>query len=178
MRKTRLRKLADQYGAKECVLAPATIDSIVYMLTELGETNFGPEFVDELWPDIQLTQGEFPKKQALEIVMNGFFRHLLQALEGSGKMKPEDFAKKMRSLPELTDKSYVDYFVLFTTIENHLFNTPLQRACPNIQAVLAAYQTESPLVLCEGVVTFFRETNDVSGYKEVIKTLCDTIKAV
>jgi hypothetical protein len=176
MRKTRLRRLADSYGDKECVLAPASIDPVIYMMAEMGETNFGHQFVDLVWDDIQLTNGNFPRKKALEIVANGFLKDLMQAFENVGKIKQDEYAKRMRELPPLNDNTYVDYFVLFITVDQQVSNTPLQRACPNVQAILSAYQTESPGQFCEGIVTFYRETSDVTGYMKIIKSLCDTIK--
>jgi hypothetical protein len=176
MRKTRLRRLADSYGDKECVLAPASIDPVIYMMAELGESSFGHTFIDLVWDDIQLTNGNFPRKKSLEIISNIFFKDLMQAFENVGKMKQDEYAKKMRELPPLDDNTYVDYFVLFITVDQHVSNTVLQKACPNIQAILTAYQTESPGAFCEGIVTFYRETENVLGYMKAIKKLCDTIK--
>lgn len=177
MRKTRLMQLAEAYGDRGLgsSLTTSTIDGVVYMLAERIESLFGPKLIDQLQNDIALTQSGFSKKKALEIITSDFLEnHLVQDLRLVGINR---VAEDLEKLPPLSDKTYVDYFVTLTTIEYSTLKTPLAKVAGKIASILSGYSTESPYPVCDGIVQFFKDTDNSQGCVDLVKNLCAQIKA-
>lgn len=176
MKKTRLMQLAEAYGDRGvgASLTTSTIDAVVYMLSDMAESAFGPQIIDAMKHDIALTQGGFPKKKSLEIITSEFIKKFL--LEELKMHKVDKVSSDIQKLPPLSDKTYVDYFVTFTSIEHNTLRTPISKSANKISSILAGYSTESAYPVCDGIVSFFKETENPAGCVELIKTLCSEIK--
>ena len=174
MKKTRLMVLAERYGDTGAgALNPRTIDAIVYQITEMGETAFGPKFTEALEDEVSLTEASYPKNKALEFLTSEFMRKYL-----SRSMTNHHIAQgtNFSALPPLNKDTYVDYFMAITTLDRHTNKTPLQQTTFNIHAVLTGYSTESSYPVCEGIVNFFKDMKDEVSLYLLIKTLCEKIK--
>jgi hypothetical protein len=176
MRKTRLMEIAARHSTNKTVLVNTSmIDGVVYMLCEMAESDFGPDFFDlKLSEAIQCTQTGMQKKFSLEFLLNDFLHnHLFKDLRRVGKTQA---AKELLELPRLTEQTYVDYFVKLTTLERHTFRTELEKACYQMPEILAGYTTETPFPVCQGVVNYFKKTQNPEGLSSVIQNLSAYIK--
>lgn len=176
MRKTRLMEIAAKHSTNKTVLVNTSmIDGVVYMLCEMAESDFGPELFDDKLADaIQCTQTGMSRKASLEFLLNDFLHnHLFADLRRVGKTSA---AKELLGLPRLTEATYVDYFVKLTTLERHTFRTELEKACYQMPEILAGYTTETPFPVCQGIVNYFKKTQNPEGMSAVIRNLSAYIK--
>jgi hypothetical protein len=154
------------------------VDPVVLMLTELAESAFGSDLVDDVARDIALTHcDEIPSGKLLEYLAANFFKtYLLPVMET--KHPNIKATEQLKRLPPLSKDSYVDYFVLFTTLPDSERSSDQQfyRATQDIQGVLLGYQTNNAYPMCVGIVTFFKEMRDGLGLETLIRSLCWKIK--
>lgn len=175
MRQTKLMKIAESHGDRNGLI-PSTIDPLVYMLCELSEAAFGSEFISKLSKDIALSNSGAKKSESLNYIVQEFFqKHLADCFKVSNK---KDVADKLRGLPALNDSTYVDYFMMLSTVERQSFRTPLEKSASKFTRILTGYQTESPYQVCENVVDFFKDTQDDENLSKMIKGLCHFVKKV
>lgn len=169
-------QLTEKKDGRLNVQGSAMIDAVVYMMTERAEAAFGPNIIDELDKSISMTQCDYPHKKALEYLASEFFAiYLLPMLKQSSPNSRS--TQTLSGLPRLTEKTYVDYFVLLTKLDTDRIGfKKLYRATSGVQAILTGFQTLSAYPLCEGIVTFFKETNDPQGLVDLISGLCARIK--
>ena len=179
--RSRLKELSERHSdlntGKQRGARLMAIDPVLFMLAERAESAFGPLFIEEIAGDIGLTQCDMPTNQILEALTTGFFKdYLLPALQQ--KRHGSRVAERLSSLPPLTDASYVDYFVLFTTMfDGERTSDPdLYRATTGIQGILLGYQTTQAYHVCDGIVTFFNEMNDPLGLETLVRSISLMIK--
>lgn len=174
MKKTRLMEISGKYGNSELAMNTSTIDSVVYMLCEMAEADFGPQFIDSVAADIELTQASYNRKKALEFLINELIHsHLIKEFFNINR---REVAKDFNELQPLAEETYVDYFIRMTTLERYTQGTKLEKACATFPQMLAGYTTENPFPVCQSLVNYFKVLNDPEGLKKIIKGLCNKIK--
>jgi hypothetical protein len=169
-------EIASKHSTNKTVLVNTSmIDNVVYMLCEMAETEFGASFFDlELENSIQCTQSNMSRRESLEFLLNDFLHnHLFVDLKKVGKTQA---SKELSTLPRLTDKTYVDYFVKLTMLERHTFRTSLEKACHELPEILTGYTTETPFPVCQGIINYFKKTKNSEGLANLIKSLSAYIK--
>jgi hypothetical protein len=173
IRKTALMQLAESYGDTG-LMNPRSIDPVVYMLADMGESAFGPTCIKNCAKDIALTNGGFNKRRSLGFLANQIYRVYLPKLLSE---KPEIY-KKLTRLPVLNDASYVDYFMLVTFLEKDCFRTPAEKVAPSMVHLLLGYENEQPDQVCRAVTDFFKHTKDQKGFETLLSELCHVVKTV
>lgn len=175
IRKTRLMQLAEGYGDSG-LLNPRSIDPIVYMLAQMGESAFGKSVIDNCQDSIALSNTGFNKQKALGYLADRMVRkYLSDEFTSIGK---REMSRDLSRLPVLSEASYVDYFMTVAKLEKEAFRTPIAMAAADMVRLITGYQTEQPIQVCEAIINFFRITKNQEGFEEILKDFCVLAKHV
>jgi hypothetical protein len=173
IRKTRLMELAEGYGDTG-LMNPRSVDPLVYMLAEMGESAFGKSVINNCQEDIALSNAGFPKKKAIGYLADQVIRkYLAHEFQTSGK---PDVSGKLKRMPVLNEASYVDYFMTVSMLERDAFRTSVHQSANDMVKLITGYQTESPGQVCDAIINFFKTTKNQAGFEDLLRSLCVLVK--
>lgn len=175
IKKTALMLLAESYGDTG-LMNPRSIDPIVYMLAEMGESAFGPDVIKNCSQYIPLTNSGFSKKKALGFLADRICRFYLPTLFSRGGKS--DTALKLQRMPVLNEASYVDYFMTISMLDRDAFRTEAHPLIADLTRMVAGYETEQAYPICSAVTLYFKQTRDPRGFENLLNQLCLLVKTV
>src|ERR1035437_6202945 len=131
MRKTKLMQVANARTDRVDAYNTSLIDTTVYMLCDMAEADFGPDFIEAIPDEILNTQTGLNRVPVLAFLVNSVIHdHLLRVLaQGQHTALSKDVAQ----LKPLTDETQADYFMAFLQIEKDTRNTPLEKSAKELQ---------------------------------------------
>lgn len=175
MRKTKLMKVANsKHGGADEAFNTSLIDHTVYMICDMAEGEFGPDFIEAIESEILYTQTGLNRVPVLTFLVNTFIHdHLLKVL---AQTHHTALSKDLGQLKPLNDETQADYFMAFMQIEKDTRNTPLEKSAKELQKMLFGVTSVTPFTVCQAIVDFFKYQKDQYGLYLLTKKLCRYIK--
>lgn len=176
MRKTKLMEITEKYEGRETLIANTRyIDSIAYMLCDMAEGEFGPDFIEAIEEFLIYTQVGADRTDSLYFLVNNFIHDgLINILAQNGY---GNFAKDLGQLTKFSEETHMDYFTAFMQLEKEVRGSKLEKACQNLQKLLFGVTSNTIFTVCQGIVTFYKEIQDQYGLFLLVKKYCQYLKA-